>query len=237
MTLHRLDLTRIRAITLDLDDTLWPVWPTITHAEDTLRTWLDAHAPRTAALARDAQAVQGARRTALAFLHGQSHDLGALRREAIRQLLAAAGDDTALAHPAFEVFLAARHQVSLFDDALPALAALSARYPVIALSNGNADVHRVGIGGYFRAAVSAADVGVGKPDARIFHAAAQAAGVAPAQVLHIGDDALLDGQGALAVGMQMAWINRARAPWPEDVPAQPHVEVGDLAALCAWLGA
>ncbi|HNI85823.1 MAG TPA: type VI secretion system ImpA family N-terminal domain-containing protein, partial [Ottowia sp.] len=37
---HRLDLRRIRAITLDLDDTLWPVWPTIARAEDALRAWL-----------------------------------------------------------------------------------------------------------------------------------------------------------------------------------------------------
>ena len=27
-----LDLSRIRAITLDLDDTLWPIWPTIARA-------------------------------------------------------------------------------------------------------------------------------------------------------------------------------------------------------------
>ena len=35
-----LDLSRIRAITLDLDDTLWPVWPTIHRAEQVLSDWL-----------------------------------------------------------------------------------------------------------------------------------------------------------------------------------------------------
>ena len=237
MSPHRLDLRRIRAITLDLDDTLWPVWPTIARAEDALRDWLDHHAPRTAALARDADAARQARQAARAAQAERLHDLGALRREAIRQLLLRAGEDDALATPAFEIFLAARQRVTLFDDALPALAALSARYPVVALSNGNADVHRVGIGAYFRAAVSAADIGVGKPDARIFRAAAQAAGVAESEVLHIGDDPQLDGHGALASGMQMAWVNRAGTPWPDDVAGQPHAEVGELAALCAWLQA
>ena len=71
----------------------------------------------------------------------------------------------------------------------------------------------------------------------IFRAAAQAAGVAESEVLHIGDDPRLDGHGALASGMQMAWVNRAGAPWPDDVAGQPHAEVGDLAALCAWLQA
>ena len=165
MTPHTLDVARIRAITLDLDDTLWPVWPTIHRAEDALRAWLDQHAPRTAALARDSNASHRARQQVLAERPDQAHDLGLLRREAIRQLLRWAGDEPALAEPAFEVFFAARQQVTLFDDALPALAALSARYPVVALSNGNADVQRIGIGGGLRAAHTAADGGVGDANA------------------------------------------------------------------------
>ena len=58
---RQLDLSRIRAITLDLDDTLWPVWPTIHRAEDVLRAWLDTHAPRTAALTRDKEKSHRAR--------------------------------------------------------------------------------------------------------------------------------------------------------------------------------
>ena len=46
-----LDLSRIRAITLDLDDTLWPVWPTIARAEAQLQSWLQQHAPAAHALA------------------------------------------------------------------------------------------------------------------------------------------------------------------------------------------
>ena len=37
----------IKAITLDLDDTLWPVWPTIYKAEDLMREFLQPHAPKT----------------------------------------------------------------------------------------------------------------------------------------------------------------------------------------------
>ena len=39
----------IRAITLDLDDTLWPIAPAIDRAEAALDAWLLAHAPRAAA--------------------------------------------------------------------------------------------------------------------------------------------------------------------------------------------
>eukprot|EP01036_Dinobryon_divergens_P047559 gene47559-63761_t len=46
-----IDISRIKAITLDLDDTLWPVWPTIHRAEQVLTDWLAHHAPATEALA------------------------------------------------------------------------------------------------------------------------------------------------------------------------------------------
>ncbi|MDO5692346.1 MAG: HAD-IA family hydrolase [Pseudomonadota bacterium] len=236
MTLATLDPGRIRAITLDLDDTLWPVWPAIHRAEDILRAWLDTHAPRTATLARDQETSRRARRQVLSDMPDRTHDLAAIRRESIRQLLHWAGDDPALAEPAFDVFFEARQQVTLFDDALPALAALSARYPVVALSNGNADVHRIGIGRHFRAAISAAQIGVGKPDRRAFAAAAQAAGVPEDAVLHIGDDAHLDGAGALAAGMQLAWINRTAAPWPDAIDGQPHAVATDMLALCRLVG-
>jgi putative hydrolase of the HAD superfamily len=41
-----LNLSKIQAITLDLDDTLWPVWPTIARAEVVLHDWLEVHAPK-----------------------------------------------------------------------------------------------------------------------------------------------------------------------------------------------
>ena len=130
------------------------------------------------------------------------------------------------------MFFAERQRVDLFDDALPALAFWSQRYPVVALSNGNADVHRVGIGQHFHASVSAKSLGVAKPDVRIFEAGAQAAGVQPHEVLHIGDDALLDCVGALAAGMQVAWVNREGQAWLSS-DSRPHLEVRDLHALCA----
>jgi FMN phosphatase YigB (HAD superfamily) len=45
-----LDISRVKAISLDLDDTLWPIWPTIERAEKVLHDWLNDHAPMAAAL-------------------------------------------------------------------------------------------------------------------------------------------------------------------------------------------
>ena len=229
-----LDIGRIRAITIDLDDTLWPVWPTIARAESVLQAWLDERAPATGALGRDKNTLREVRNQMATLRPDLAHDMSALRRESIRLLLNRAGEDPALAEPAFEAFFDERHRVELYEDALPALALLSSRFPVVAISNGNADVNRTGLGSHFHAALSAQGFGVPKPDVRIFHAGAQAAGVAPHEVLHIGDDAHLDGVGAMEAGMQFAWVRRDGQVWAH-APQQPHVTLSDLRVLCQLL--
>lgn len=231
-----LDTARIKAISLDLDDTLWPIWPVIGRAEQALQDWLRPLAPQTANLLADAEQRLALRREVQQQQPEIGHDLRALRQELIRLGLQRHGEDTALVEPAYEVFIAERMRVDLFEDARPALAWLAARYPVVAVSNGNADLHRVGLGEYFHAGLSAQSFGVGKPDPRIFHAAAQAAGVLPHEVLHVGDDAALDVLGGLGAGMQTVWVNRARHDWAHET-LRPHATVDDMAQLCALLQA
>jgi putative hydrolase of the HAD superfamily len=228
-----IDISRIQAITLDLDDTLWPVWPTIAEAELRLQAWLGAQAPATAALFSSAQQRHVLREQAAAAWPQRHHDLSFLREEMIRLGLLASGEDESLAGPAFAEFFAARQEVKLFDDSLSALQRLSARWPVLALSNGNADVNRIGIGAYFCGSVSARDVGVAKPNARIFEAAAARLQLAPGAILHVGDDESLDVLGALQVGMQTAWVNRSDKVWGFN--QHPELSVTSMTELCELL--
>ena len=229
-----LDISRIKAITLDLDDTLWPIWPTIQRAEQALAAWLTRHAPGAAAIFADKEARLALRDHVVQTRPELGHDLSAIRRESIRTALHRAQEDTALAEAAFEIFFAERMRVELFEDVLPALTALSARFPLIAVSNGNAHVARVGLGHFFAHSLSASEFGVAKPDARIFHAAADKVGVVPADVLHVGDDAVLDVLGALKAGMQTVWVNRGQQAWSHR--EQPHHTVESLTQLAALLG-
>jgi putative hydrolase of the HAD superfamily len=132
-----------------------------------------------------------------------------------------------------EAFLAARNEVMLYPDALEALERLSAKYPLAAVSNGNADLERIGLHGYFTAIVNARKVGFAKPDPRIFAAACVALETEPDRVLHVGDDPELDVRGAARFGARSAWINRERRSWPGD-SVDTH-EFHDLIALCEWL--
>lgn len=226
-----LDISRIKAISLDLDDTLWPIWPTIERAEKVLHDWMVAHAPMAAALFSSPSALREIRDHMAANRPDLKSDLSAIRRESIRLALYRAGENPLLAEQAFEVFFAQRQRVTLYDDAMPALEFLSARFPLVSLSNGNADIERVGLARFFRAAISAREFGVGKPDPRIFHAAAGAVEVAPENILHVGDDATLDALGALNAGMQSAWVNRSDHLWPHE--QEPHVTLTNLTELCA----
>jgi putative hydrolase of the HAD superfamily len=101
---------------------------------------------------------------------------------------------------------------------------------LFALSNGNADLRRCGLGDLFEGHVTASAAGAAKPDARIFAHLLRSAGVDAIEVLHIGDDPLADVVGATQAGMQAIWLNRERREWPSQF-APPLRTVTTLAEV------
>jgi putative hydrolase of the HAD superfamily len=226
----------IRAVTLDLDDTLWPVLPALERADQDVDAWLREHHPAVAAAwpipaMRELRARVAAERVDLA------HDFTTQRHLTMRYAFAACGLDEAPVEALWEVYFSARNRVELYLDSLPALRRIAARWPVASLTNGNADLERVGIAAHFRHHVSAREVGVPKPQPQIFHAAVSQLGVAPHEVLHVGDDPVLDVAGARDAGLRTAWINRRGDPWPAELGEPPELDLPDMAALADWLEA
>lgn len=227
---------RIRALTLDLDDTLWPVLPALERADDAVHAWLQQHHPDVAeawpiAAMRELRAKVALERPDL------SHDFSMQRKLTLQHAFASCGNEAAPVDALWEIYFAARNRVELYPDSLPALQRIAARWPLASLTNGNADLERVGIHLHFAHHVSARNTGVAKPDRRIFLAAAERLGVAPENILHIGDDAELDVAGARDAGLRTAWINRSRAAWPTDLGLPPDVDLPDMGALLDWLDA
>ena len=222
----------IRALTLDLDDTLWPIAPAIERAEIALHGWLARHAPATAA-AFDIVALRRLRDDVSRTRPEIAHDFSAVRLHSVRLALRAAGDVEALADHAFEVFFAARHELECYPEVRAAIERLARRYPLLALSNGNADIARTALAGWFSGSVSAREFGVGKPDPRIFHEACRRLGCSPCEVLHIGDDLELDVHGARAAGLQACWLRREPA---DGDAAHEVVSVSCLKTLAERLG-
>jgi len=219
----------IRAITLDLDDTLWPIWPTIARAEEKLHEWLAERAPHTAARF-PVPALRALRESIQDARPDIAHDYSAQRRITLERALEASGEEVALAEPAMALFTRYRNTVDFYPGVPEALARLAARFPVAALTNGTADLNCIGIGEHFVFQIGAREHGSAKPDASIFLSACRRLGLAPAQVLHVGDDPQLDVLGAHRAGMRSAWINRGDARWPE-AGVRPDFIFRDLVEL------
>ncbi len=219
----------IRAVTLDLDETLWPFAPVAARIREALDAFLAEHAPQTAARYEQA-AVDEALAVVRKDRDDLANDIGALRRAVLAHLLEAAGEDPALADPAFEVIFAARQQIELFSDSAAALDRLAARVPLLAITNGNADLELTGVSRWFVGCVAAHDVGVAKPHPAVFSTASERLGLPSGQILHAGDDLETDVGGALAAGFQAVWVQRAL---PGEAPsgARTVVDLGALADL------
>jgi FMN hydrolase / 5-amino-6-(5-phospho-D-ribitylamino)uracil phosphatase len=219
----------IRALAFDLDNTLWDVEPVIERAEQILHAWLAAHYPRIPELF-SLEAMRTARYELARAQPERAYDYTWLRVESLARHARACGYDAAVADEAFEVFFAARNEVETFADVRPALARLSGRFALASLSNGNADLVRIGLADLFTVSLNARGIGCAKPDRRVFEALATALALKPLEIAYVGDDPYLDVEGARSAGMHTIWMNRLGTAWPDTVP-RPDLIVRDCTEL------
>jgi putative hydrolase of the HAD superfamily len=224
----------IRTITLDLDDTLWDIAPVIRRAETRLREWLAERYPRIVDLHQPEDIVE-LRAQIVAEFEDQSHDLTFIRRQVLARMGVAAGYGDGFVDEAFAVFDTERNTVELFPDVRPVLESLASRYTLVAVTNGNARLDRIGIDHLFDAVVSARSAGAAKPARPIFDAAVSVGGAAAHETLHVGDHPEFDVQGARAAGLRTAWLNRNGHEWPLEFepPEQTIANLRELDELLA----
>lgn len=219
----------IRTITLDLDDTLWEIGPVIRRAEKRLHDWLGERFPRVIELHEPDDIVE-LRAEVLAEFEDRSHDLTFVRRTVLARMGNAAGYGDDFVDAAFAVFDEERNTLDLFPEARPALESLAVRYTLVAVTNGNARLDRIGIDYLFDGFVSARSAGAAKPARQIFDAAVAAGGAAAHETLHVGDHPEIDIDGARAAGLKTVWLNRQGHDWPDSLP-QPDGVVRNLLEL------
>ena len=231
-------MSTIRAVLFDLDDTLWPIVPVIKRAENMLYEWLKLHAPAVTQRVT-IESMRARRQQLMASDPVYQLDLRVLRRTVLLEAFADTGLDVRMVDQAMDVFSKARNEVTPFEDVMPTLERLQGRVILGSISNGVADLHAIGIAHYFHASVAAYRVGFAKPDAAIFQAACEALDVAPEEALYIGDDPLLDVEGAQRAGLRAAWMNRAELGPDRALPhhVQPDVVFTSLHELERWLEA
>ena len=228
-------MSAISLLTLDLDNTLWDVESIIVKADADMYAWLDQHYPAWRAL--DMAGFNAIRQQVLIERIDIAHDFTALRLAMLEQLLLATGYDRSRAEEgaraAFDVFYTGRNRVVLFDGVADTLTHLAQRFPLYALSNGNADLNRAGIASWFKGHFSAAKTGHAKPHPRMFELALAEAGVSAAQAVHVGDHPAQDVAAAQAVGLRSVWVNLGDAEWP--LARRPDAEIRHFSELPAAL--
>ncbi|HEY0845465.1 MAG TPA: HAD family hydrolase [Noviherbaspirillum sp.] len=229
-------MSGIRAVLFDLDDTLWPIVPVIKRAENLLHAWLAEHVPAVAQRV-SIESLRARRQELMAVDPVYQLDLRKLRHAVLTEAFLETGEDVAMVDRAMEVFSRARNEVTPFEDVIPTLNSLRGRVALGSVSNGVADLHAIGIAHYFQVSVAAYHLGCAKPDAAIFHAACDALGVSPHEAVYVGDDPLLDVEGAQKAGMQAVWVNRHEVAPGRTLPEQvrPALACTSLYELDQWL--
>ncbi len=228
-------LNDVRAVAFDLDNTLWDVEPVLARAETRMLEWLHLHCPRIPAQVSLAD-MRAAREELARSEPHNAHDVTYLRLTALERHARECGYADDLAARAFEVFLAARCEVEILPDVRPGLARLKRAFTLASLSNGNADLGRIGLDTAFTVSLNARQIGAGKPDPRCFERLAHDLGLAAHRILYVGDDPWLDVAAARAGGCRSAWMNRRSSAWPAEL-APADLSVSDCIELAEHLGA
>lgn len=127
----------------------------------------------------------------------------------------------------------------LFSDAKECLEQLGNKYKLGIITNGSSDhqrekIERTNIAGFFDTVIISEEVGIGKPDPRIFNLALEQFAVDSRKVVLIGDTIGIDIQGAQNVGIRGIWINRNGIKG-KDQEVIPYIQIKSLNELPACL--
>jgi putative hydrolase of the HAD superfamily len=226
-------LQNIEAITIDLDDTLWDIDPVIERAERILWRWLASNYPRISSI-YDQNKILNLRLEIVKDHPDKEFDYRFMRKLILRKIFRDADYEEDLAEGAFAIFDSERNNVTLYEGALYTLQSLSKKYTLIAVTNGNANLEKIGLRHLFDDVVTAVDVGYAKPDARIFNEAIRKTGTQADKIIHVGDNPEADIIGAANVGLKTVWMNSKSVSWPND-DIQPDLTINRITELCDLL--
>lgn len=169
--------------------------------------------------------------TWLRALMGDHTDFRAVTADALDWALERHGLPGALHGPLMALY----DRLDAYPEVPAMLAALTARGVTCAvLSNGApgmlaSAVASAGIGAHLAAVLSVEDVGVFKPDARVYALACDRLRIAPAAAAFVSSNDW-DAAGAARFGFCAVWVNRAGAP-EDRLPHRPAHVLPDLSPL------
>lgn len=228
-------LGQISALTFDLDDTLYDNREVILRTEQESLAFVQNYHPALKAMQnKDFQKLRQSLRETEPDIY---HDVTEWRRRAVEQAMLNAGlsaQDAAIgAEAAMENFAKWRSRIDVPQETHDTLAKLAEKWPLVAITNGNAQPELFGLSDYFEFVLRAGPHGRAKPFNDMYHLAAAKLNLPLGNILHVGDDLTTDVAGAIRCGMQACWIKpeNAELMTANDSRLLPHVEISRLASL------
>ncbi|WP_135445478.1 5-amino-6-(5-phospho-D-ribitylamino)uracil phosphatase YigB [Vibrio tasmaniensis] len=228
-------LKPIKAMTFDLDDTLYDNWPVIMKVEKEMAQWLYQKHPVSASLSLEEW--QGIKQQVASENPALKHDVTVWRETQIKRGLLQLGYSQQQAKQAaregIEHALWLRNQVEVPQETHRVMAELSQRIPLVAITNGNVDPHKIGLGQYFQLILKAGPDGRAKPYPDMFDKAQQYLNCDAENILHVGDHLRTDVYGAKTNGFQACWFNDTGSNLYSSPKATvlPDVEIEQLSDL------
>lgn len=223
-----------RVISFDLDDTLYDNHPYIVKANEALGDYLVQALDNIQLSGTD---FANARRKALAEHPNMSSDVALTRQRALFHLAVAAGKSSheaeKLAAEAYDIFYFHRSNFRVDEQVLSLLASLQPHFRLFGITNGNADVEKLGLDAVLEQTLHASIHHRAKPFPDMFERVCDLAKVAPTELLHVGDGVVNDVYGAVNAGAQAAWYacNRPMNLNQEPVLELPHCVLDQLSDL------
>jgi len=236
-------LTEIKAISFDLDDTLYSNKPVMQVIGEKMIAYF-SHLPILQKSMSDQHKLLDAHfwshfcHQALLKEPDLAHDVVKVRLVSYQLGFMSLGlaDDIAQeqAQAALNYFIELRSDFTVPEQSKKFLANLSEKYPLIAISNGNVDTKALGLSQYFQHIYHAGWQVDGrllkqKPASDMFTVACQQLAIKPSELLHVGDCGRADIQGALRAGCQAAWLSCYDVGQP--ITVLPHIELNKLIQL------
>lgn len=226
----------ISTVSFDVDQTLIDTDRVIMRSMESVRDELMRRVPGERARSLTVEEMWSIRDREEKDYMGDVRDYDEIRRKSFLKMLDYVGySGPDLSQRLNESYLKYRYKdIQPYEDVVPALDALGARYKLGLLSNGNNYPEYFGLAGRFDFAVFAQDVGIEKPDPRIFRIAAERAACDLSQIMHVGDSLETDVAAAQAVGAMGVWLNREGGT--NDSGIEPDHVISSFTELPSMLG-
>lgn len=228
-------LKPIKAMSFDLDDTLYSNLPIMLAANEQMKAFFRQTLP--SGNDYDIDFWFRFRNLAIQENPNLKHDVVAVRivayTKGIQSLGLPEAEAVAIANKAMAHFIEHRSNFEVPQASHDLLKRLSEAMPLVAISNGNVDTSAIGISHYFQKTYHAENGIKQKPAIDMFDAAQKKLGINAENILHVGDCGKADIMGASMANFQSAYLPKYGIGKP--LRLIPNVQLDDVTELMKFV--